>query len=105
MIRFLFLCKEHARCTTLDTTLVFRVVSRHFIATQDPLQKRSIGVHLMPYFVPLEPFQVSMKQTYPIRYFRYNTHVSGGFTPFRCRIGPVAKTEYRGAFDAFLCAE
>jgi len=43
---------EHAQSTTLGTKLMFRVVSRHFVAARDPLQKRSIGVHLMHYFVP-----------------------------------------------------
>ncbi|WP_284123626.1 hypothetical protein, partial [Klebsiella pneumoniae] len=63
-----------------------------------------IGEHLKHSFVPLEPFLVSMQQAYPIHYLMYNTRVSSDFGPFRCIVGPMARMEYLGAFDVFLCS-
>jgi len=42
-------------------------------------------------FMPLEPFLGFLQQTCPINYFRSKTYVLGGFAPFCCCTGPVAK--------------
>ena len=131
---------------TLRLKLVFRVVSRHFIAAPDPLwksvpgafngrvyaseiiscfsqrtwtthyfrskthvlggskpfrsrtwyvSKTSFEVHLKHEFMPLELFLGFLQQTCPINYFRSKTYVLGGFAPFCCRTGPVAKISIR----------
>jgi hypothetical protein len=43
-------------------------------------------------FLPPEPFFRFSQRTCPIHYFRFKTHVWGGFAQFRCRTSPVLKT-------------
>jgi hypothetical protein len=43
-------------------------------------------------FLPPEPFLRFSQRTCPIHYFRYETHVWGGFAQFRCRTSPILKT-------------
>ena len=40
---FLFFCSKHAQSTTLGLKLKFWMVSRHFVAAPDPLQKLVSG--------------------------------------------------------------
>jgi hypothetical protein len=42
--------------------------------------------------LPPEPFFHFSQRTCPIYYFRYKTHVWGGFAQFRCRTSPIPKT-------------
>ena len=65
------------------------LVSRHFNAAPDPLQKFCIGEHLMHEFMPPKPFLILSQ---PIHYFRSKTHVFGGSMPFHSRTWHVAKT-------------
>ena len=46
-------------------------------------------------FMPLELFLGFLQQTCPINYFRSKTYVLGGFAPFCCCTGPVAKISIR----------
>jgi hypothetical protein len=80
---------EHAKSTTLGTKLMFGVVSRNFVVTRHPFRKRVSGKHE---FLPPEPFLRFSQRTCPIHYFRYKTHVWGGFAHFRCHTSPIPKT-------------
>jgi hypothetical protein len=51
-----------------------------------------VGVHTKHEFSPPEPFFCFSQRTYPIHYFRYKTHVWGGFAQFRCHTSPILKT-------------
>jgi hypothetical protein len=50
------------------------------------------GVHTKHEFLPPEPFLRFSQRTCPIHYFRYKTHVWGGFAQFRCRTSLIPKT-------------
>jgi hypothetical protein len=82
---------EHAQSTTLGPKLMFRVVSRNFIAARHPFRKRVSGVHTKHEFSPPEPFLRFSQRTCPFHYFRSKTHVWGGFAQFRCRTSPIPK--------------
>ena len=62
-----------------------------FCCRTEPVAKTGIDVHLIHEFMPLEPFLGFLQQTCPINYFRTKIYVLGGFAPFCCRTGPVAK--------------
>ena len=74
----------------------------HVLGGSNPFRSRTwyvaktgIEVHLMHEFMPLEPFLGFLQQTCPINYFRSKTYVLGGFAPFCCCTGPVAKISIR----------
>src|SRR6185369_3715287 len=49
------------------------------------------------------PFRCSkMSVLFHTTYFTSKTHVSGGFIPFRCQT--LCKNQYRGTFNARVCA-
>src|SRR6187455_411634 len=54
-----------------------------------------VGVHTKHEFLPPEPFLRFSQRTCPIHYFRYKTHVWGGFAQFRCRTSLIPKTSVR----------
>jgi hypothetical protein len=70
---------EHAQSTTLGPKLMFGVVSQNFVAAPQPFRKRYQG-HTKHEFLPPEPFLHFSQRTCPFHYFRYKTHVWGGFT-------------------------
>jgi hypothetical protein len=60
-----------------------------------PISKTGIGVHRKHEFLPPEQFLCLSQRTCPIHYFRFKTHVWGGFAQFRCRTSPIPKTGLR----------
>jgi hypothetical protein len=94
---------EHAQSTTLGPKLMFGVVSRNFVVTRHPFRKR-LSVHTNHEFLPPEPFLRFSQRTCPIHYFRYKTHVWGGFAQFRCHMSPIPKTVVGGAYKARVFA-
>jgi hypothetical protein len=70
---------------------MFGVVSRNFVATRHPFQKRVSGAYKHE-FLPPEPLLRSSQRTCPIHYFRSKTHVWGGFAQFHCRTSLIPKT-------------
>jgi hypothetical protein len=90
---FVFL-NEHAQSTTLGPNLMFGVVSRNFVAARYPFRKRVYecrGAYKHE-FLPPELFLRFSQRTCPFHYFRFKTHVWGGFAQFRCRTSPIPKT-------------
>jgi hypothetical protein len=63
-----------------------------FRCRTSPILKTVVGVHTKHEFLPPEPFLRFSQRTYPIHYFRYKTHVWGGFAQFRCRTSLILKT-------------
>jgi hypothetical protein len=63
-----------------------------FRCCTSPILKTVVGVITKHEFLPLEPSLRFSQRTCPIHYFRYNTHVWGGFAQFRCRTSPIPKT-------------
>jgi hypothetical protein len=63
-----------------------------FRCRTSPILKTVVGVHTKHEFLPPEPFIRFSQRTCPIHYFRYKTHVWGGFAQFRCRTSPIPKT-------------
>jgi len=108
---------------TLRLKLVFQVVSRHFIATPDPLWK-SVSGALNARVYASETISCFVTMNMPNPLFSSKTHVLGGSMPFHSRTWHVAKTgieahlmhefmalepflvflQYRGAFKARVCA-
>ena len=108
---------------TLRLKLVFRVVSRHFVAAPDPLWK-SVSGALNARVYASETISCFVATNMPNPLFQYKTHVLGGSMPFRSRTSHIAKTsieahlmhefmalepflvfmQYRGAFKARVCA-
>jgi len=64
---------------------------RHFIAALDPLLKRVSGCRQGMSLCP-RTISVFSLWTCPIHYFRWKTHIWGGFVPFRYRPWSIAKT-------------
>jgi hypothetical protein len=83
---------EHAQSNTLGPKLIFRVVSRNFVAARHPLWKWVSGCIQSTSFLQPEPFIRLSQRTCPIHYFRSKTHVWGGFAQFRFRTSPIPKT-------------
>jgi hypothetical protein len=71
---------------------MFGEVSRNFVVARHPFQKTGVGVHTKHEFLPPEPFLRFSLRTCPIHYFRFKTHVWGGFAQFYCRTSPIPKT-------------
>jgi hypothetical protein len=71
---------------------MFGVVSRKIVAARHPFRKRLSRVHTKHEFLSPEPFLRFSQRTCPIHYFRYKTHVWGGFAQFRCHTSPIPKT-------------
>jgi hypothetical protein len=84
---------EHAQSTTLGPKLMFGLVSHNFVVARYPFRKRVSGAYKHE-FLPPEPFLRFSQRTYPIHYFRYKTHVWGGFAQFRSRTSPILKTVF-----------
>jgi hypothetical protein len=63
-----------------------------FRCRTSPILKTVVGVHTKHEFLPPEPFLRFSQRTCPIHYFRYKTHVWGGFAQFRCRTSLISKT-------------
>jgi hypothetical protein len=99
-----FFRNEHAQSTTLGTKLMFGVVSHNFVAARHQFRKRLSGVHTKHEFLPPEPFLRFSQRTCPIHYFRYKTHVWGGFAQFRCHTSPIPKTGVGSAYKARVFA-
>ena len=76
---------------TLRLKLVFRVVSRPFIAAPDPLWKSVSGAFNARVYASKSISSFS-QQTCAIHYFRFKTHVLGGSKPFCSRTWYAAKT-------------
>jgi hypothetical protein len=79
------------------------------------IPKTGVGVHKKYESSPPEPFLCFSQRTCPIHYFRYKTHVWGGFAQFRCRTSPSPKmgvgvhTKHEffatGTISSFFCNE
>jgi len=76
---------------TLPLKLVFRVVSRHFVAAPDPLWKSVSGASYARVYAS-ETISCIVKMNMPNPLFQSKTHVLGGSMPFRSRSWHVAKT-------------
>jgi hypothetical protein len=72
--------------------LMFGVVSRNFVAARHPFRKRLSGCIQSTSFCHRNHFIRFSQRTCPIHYFRYKTHVGGGFAQFRCHTSPIPKT-------------
>jgi hypothetical protein len=66
-----------------------------FRCRTSPVLKTVVGVHTKHEFLPPEPFLRFSQRTCPIHYYRFKTHVWGGFAQFRCRTSPIPKTVVR----------
>jgi hypothetical protein len=62
-----------------------------FRCRMSPSPKTGIG-SIKHEFLPPEPFLRFSQRTCQIHYFRFKTHVWGGFVQFRCRTSPIPKT-------------
>jgi hypothetical protein len=62
-----------------------------FRCRTSPIPKTGVGVHTKHEFSSPEPFIRFSQRTCPIHYFRFKTHVWGGFAQFRCRTSPIPK--------------
>ena len=78
---------------TLRLKLVFRVVSRHFIAAPDPLWKSVSGAFNARVYAS-ETISCFSQWTCAIHYFMSKTHVLGGSKPFCSHTWYVAKTGF-----------
>jgi len=76
---------------TLPLKLVFRVVSRHFVAAPDPLWKSVSGASNARVYAS-ETISCFVAMNMPNPLFQSKTHGSGGSMPFRSRTWHVAKT-------------
>ena len=76
---------------TLRLKLVFQVVSRHFVATPDPLWK-SVSGALNARAYASKTISCFVATNMPNPLFQSKTHVLGGSMPFRSRTWHVAKT-------------
>jgi hypothetical protein len=70
---------------------MFGVVSRNFVPARHQFRKRVSGCIQARVFATGTISSFSQR-TCPIQYFRYKTHVWGGFAQFRCRTSPIPKT-------------
>ena len=75
---------------TLPLKLVFRVVSRHFIAAPDPLWKSVSGASYARVYAS-ETISCIVTTNMPNPLFQSKTLVLDGFVPFRCRTRHAAK--------------
>jgi hypothetical protein len=82
---------EHAQSTTLGPRLMFGGGFAQFRCRTSP-SENGCRVHTKHEFLPAEPFLRFSQRTCPIHYFRYKTHVWGGFAQFRCHMSPIPKT-------------
>jgi hypothetical protein len=82
---------EHAQSTTLGPKLMFGGGFAQFRCRTSLIPKTGVGVHKKHESSPPEPFLRFSQRTCPIHYFRYKTHVWGGFAQFRCRTSPIPK--------------
>jgi hypothetical protein len=80
---------EHAQSTTLGPKLMFRVVSRNFVAGRHPFRKQVSGCIQARVFAS---GTISSFFTTNMPYFRSKTHVWCGFVQFRCSTSPIPKT-------------
>jgi hypothetical protein len=103
-------CRVHTKHEFLPPESIFRFSQRicpihyfrskthvwggfaQFCCRTSPIPKMGVGVQTKHEFLPTEPFLRFSQRTCPIHYFRSETHVSGGFTQFRCRTSPIPKT-------------
>ena len=76
---------------TLPLKLVFRVVSRHFVAAPNPLWKSVSGASNARVYAS-ETISCFVATNMPNPLFQSKTHVLGGSMPFRSRSWHVAKT-------------
>ena len=76
---------------TLPLKLMFRVVSRHFVAAPNPLWKSVSGASNARVYAS-ETISCFVVTNMPNPLFQSKTHVLGGFMPFRSRTWHVAKT-------------
>jgi hypothetical protein len=83
---------EHAQSTTLGPKSHVWGGFAQFRYRTSPIPKMGVGVHTKHEFLPPDPFLRFSQRTCPIHYFRYKTHVWGGFALFRCRTLPILKT-------------
>ena len=77
---------------TLRLKLVFQVVSRHFIATPDPLWKSLSGA-LNARVYASETISCFVTMNMPNPLFQSKTHVLGGSMPLHSRTWHIAKTD------------
>jgi hypothetical protein len=63
-----------------------------FRCRTSPISKTGVGVHTKHEFLPPEPILRFSQRTFPILYFRYKTHVWGGFALYRCCTSRIPKT-------------
>jgi hypothetical protein len=82
---------EHAQSTTLGPKLMCWGGFAQFCCRTSPIPKTGVGVYTKHEFLPLEPFFRFSQRTWPIHYYRFKTHVWGGFAQFRCRTSPIPK--------------
>jgi hypothetical protein len=82
---------EHAQSTTLNPKLMFGGGFAQFRCRTSLIPKTGVRVHTKHESSPPEPFLRFSQRTCPIHYFRYKTHVWGGFAQFRCRTSPIPK--------------
>jgi hypothetical protein len=93
---------EYSQSTTLGQNTClgwFRAISLSHVTHSE---NRCRGAYKHE-FLPPEPFLRFPQRTCPIHYFRYKTHVWGGFAQFRCRTSPNPKT-VSGAYKARVFA-
>ena len=75
----------------LRLKLMFRLVSRHFVATLDPLWKSVSGASSARVYAS-ETISYFVATNMPNPLFQSKTHILGGSMPFRSRTWHVAKT-------------
>jgi hypothetical protein len=83
---------EHAQSTTFGPKLMCCGGFAQFCCRTSPILKTVVGVYTKHEFLPSERFLRFSQRTCPIHYFRFKTHVWGGFTQFCCRTSPIPKT-------------
>jgi hypothetical protein len=96
---FFIFHNEHAQSTTLGPKLMFgwfRTISLSHVTNSE----NGCRMHTKHDFLPPEPFFRFSQRTCPIHYFRFKTHVCGGFVQFRCRTSPIQKTVVGGVYKA-----
>jgi len=75
----------------LRLKLMFRLVSRHFVAAPDPLWKSVSGASSARVYAS-ETISYFVATNMPNPLFQSKTHILGGSMPFRSRTWHVAKT-------------
>jgi hypothetical protein len=89
---FSFFDKEHAQSTTLGPKTHVWGGFAQFRCRTSPIPKTGVGVHSKHEFLPPKPFLHFWQRTCPIHYFRFKTHIWGGFAQFRCPTSRITKT-------------